>query len=192
MPNKLKDKKVLTKTQDNIIIGSESLFQGSITNSFTKLFSKEHDIALIPNNDKINLQDKLMNLYMSLLDVEELDYDNKIFIGYQKDCYLLFELFSKYNYSFDAAVLINCEIHNEKGYEEYSLAKISTRTKVYNLFGKMTKYRALPFAHVNQEIPKYLSPLASPMYAQEACGLITYDFYKKMFLADNYGEMILL
>ena len=190
MPNKSKDRKVLTKTQDNLIIGSESLFRGSLTDSFTKLFSREHDIALIANDEKLDPELRVMQLYIFLAEMDELQYDKKIFIGYQDDCFLLFELFSKYDYTFDAAILINCEVHNKSGYAQYSLAKLSTRTKVYNLFSKLTKYTALPFAHVNQEIPKYLSPLVSSVYAQEACGLITYDFYQKMFLLDNYGEMI--
>jgi hypothetical protein len=192
MPNKSKDRKVLTKTQDNLIIGSESLFKGSLTDSFSKSFSKEHDIALIAKDEDLSLDDRVMNLYTSLIKMDELEYDKKIFIGYQDDCFLLFELFTKYDYSFDAAVLINCEIHSRSGHPKYSLAKLSTRTKVYNLFSKLTKYTALPFAHVNQEIPKYLSPLVSSVYAQEACGLITYDFHQKMFLSDNYGQMVLI
>ena len=107
MPNKSKDIKVLLKKQDNLILGSERLFTKSLTNSFTKLFANEHDIALIPySNNKFSIE-KTNEIYPSLKNSFESGYDKKIFIGLGQDCEMLFDLYVNYGFTFDGAVFIN-------------------------------------------------------------------------------------
>lgn len=192
MPNKSKDIKVLSKTQNNLILGSEKLFRKSLTNSFTKLFSDEHDIALIPTLRNKSSLEVTHEIYSALKELLDQKYDNIIFIGLGQDCEILFDLYVNYGVLFDGAVFIN-NISNEHELVYGRVIKnVYEKTKIYNLFGKSNNNRVLPKAHTNQFIPTYISPLTTPRFAQEAFGLICYDLYGKMFLQDSKGKMTLV
>lgn len=191
MPNKSKDNKVLTKTQNNLIVGSEKLFRNSLTNVYTKLFTQEHDVALLPSNNKSS-QERTNDLYNSLRKIEGLGYDNKVFIGLGKDSTVLFNLYLDYATTFDVAIFINMDWQEHESVYGRYISKITNQTKIYNLYGKHPKHKELAFANVNQQVPKYLSPLVTEQYALEAVGLLTYDYYDKLYLNDSVGALVSL
>ena len=186
MPNKSKDIKVLLKTQDNLILGSEKLFTKSLTNSFTKLFANEHDIALIPySNNKFSIE-KTNEIYLSLKNSFESGYNKKIFIGHGQDLYV------NYGFTFDGAVFINNLREDHEKLYGNTVRSAYAKTKIYNLYGKGHKYGPLACAHVNQLIPTLISPLTTQRYAQEAYGVVLYDIHEKTYLNDTKGKMALI
>ena len=192
MPNKSKDIKVLLKTQDNLILGSEKLFTKSLTNSFTKLFANEHDIALIPySNNKFSIE-KTNEIYLSLKNSFESGYNKKIFIGHGQDCEMLFDLYVNYGFTFDGAVFINNLREDHEKLYGNTVRSAYAKTKIYNLYGKGHKYGPLACAHVNQLIPTLISPLTTQRYAQEAYGVVLYEIHEKTYLNDTKGKMALI
>lgn len=192
MPNKSKDIKVLSKTQNNMILGSEKLFRKSLTNAYTKLFSNEHDIALIPtSHGKLSIE-KTHNIYPSLNELLKQEYDKKVFIGLGEDCEILFDLYVNYGIVFDGAIFINNVSNEHEMIYGRVIKNVYEKTKIYNLFGKSSNNRVLPKAHTNQLIPTLISPLTTSRFAQEAYGLICYDLYGKMFLDESKGRMALI
>lgn len=177
--------------QNNLIIGSDTLFNSRHKNGFYDLFKNDHDIFMLETNKPNYVND----LVESIKGHMSLDYTHKVFIGSGKDIYILFDLYLQYGIYFDAAVLVNGTYSNtiymdEKTFRYKELVDgLSKKTEIYNLHGKLNKYEELPFAKINQKIDTYIPPTMSSRYSLEAYGLIVYGLYEQNGLSNSVGRV---
>lgn len=175
----------------NLIIGSDSLFTPRHKEGFSNTFRDDHNIFMLESyrtRDNHEVAQSIQNHLSS-------DYDHKIYMGYKQDTYLLFDLYLNHNIVFDAAVLINGSYTgtiymDPQNYRYRELSEgLATKTKIYNIYGKLSKYEPLEFASVNQQITTILPAHLSSRFALEAYGLIVYDLYEQMYLPDTMGRI---
>jgi len=177
--------------QNNLIIGSDNLFNAKHRDSFYNLFRNEHDIFMLEANKTRNID----SIAESITSKMDLDYNHKVFIGSHEDTYLFFDLYLNYGIVFDAAVLVNGSYSNTiyldpHNYRYNELVDgLSHKTQIYNLYGKLPKHESLPFAKVNQPIGTYIPASMSSRFSLEAYGLIVYGLYEQTGLENSIGRL---
>lgn len=177
--------------QDNLIVGSDTLFLPRHRDGFYNLFKNDHDIFMLESH-KTRDNDQLVQ---SLQNHLSSDYNHRVYIGSKQDVYLLFDLYLNHNIAFDAAVLINGSYSgtiymDPRNYRYKELSqKLPLHTKIYNLYGKLPKYESLEFASINQQIPTVLPPQMSSRFSLEAYGLVVYDHYGQSSLSSSVGRL---
>jgi len=177
--------------QNNLIIGSDNLFNAKHKDSFYNLFRNEHDIFMLENHKTrdVDFIAEAIKAKMSL------DYNHKVFIGSGEDVYLFFDLYLEYGIIFDGAILINGTYSNTiyldpSNYRYTELVdQLSHNTEIYNLYGKLSRHEQLIFAKVNENIPTYIPPSMSSRFSLEAYGLLVYGYYEQTGLSNHIGRL---
>lgn len=164
---------MLNKNNRKLIVGSDKLF---ISNNILSQLNKDHDIALFSYDPNQSLIANTKTLYRDIkLHLNE-SKDKLVFMGYKKDCNLLYALAKDKSLFFDGAIFVNYEpMFGSTEFDFKTMDEVALNTKIY-------KYRTSKSLSVGEFIKTPFGSIRSKKLAQNIYASLVYDLYQENFL----------
>ena len=167
-----------------LIVGSEKLFINT-RNNYLNEFKYDHSIAILEDTNELHLSvDQIMKRTDDIITSGKVEYlweddlvTHRSFIGFGSDCYHAFDLASRYNVIFDAAVFINFDwtlLQNQN----LDISHMVRETSMYNIYNKAKYKNTTDIVKVDELIDSKISPVHSKVFSQAVYSFIVYDTYK--------------
>lgn len=175
---------------NNILVGSEKLFRTKapwrINNSLLGQLSKDHNLLLFNiDNNKKPYNKYLSKLSRKLYSLCQREHSHLTFIGIGDECKVLADLYTKFKFKFDTAILIN-NTHSTSIFNQ-----VQGHCAIYNYTTKNMGFQNHMYgAEVNEHVRSYLPAHMSTRLALEITGNLIYDRYQQNFLEENYSNII--
>lgn len=170
-------KTMLTKNR-NLIVGSEKLF---ISNTLLTELALDHDILGFLYDPRKSIIEQVNEIYKNIKGLNISSYSRIVFIGYKKDCELMYHLSGLKNLPFDCAVFVNPEISNPN-------VSPPSLTKLYCV-GNRSNHTPLKGELLYQKVNTPF-PTRSPRLAKEIAAILTYHGYSQLFLAGEPSRIL--
>ena len=175
---------------NNLVLCSDKLIDTKapwrLDDSLIGQLSHDHYIVSISQGQEDNFVkygEKINNKIKKML--KDNSFENKVFIGYGKDCQLVASLYLQYGIKFDYAFFVN-NPHPAKIYDT-----IFSFCAIYNIYTKPElSNRIIAGAECNQYIKTLLPAYMSKRVGLEIAGLLMYDAYKVDYFTENRSILI--
>ena len=176
---------------NKILVGSEKLFRTKapwrINNSFIGQLSKDHRLLLF--NTQFSDVNYRHNLYTNRLSQKLYNMSYNVdgpmtFIGLGQDTQVLLDLYNKYGFKFDTALLINNTVPVGK------IDPLLPFCAVYNFWTKDMGFdNHIEWAEANQYVKTKIPAHLSNRLAMEVAGCLIYERYEQTYLDNNYYKI---
>lgn len=177
---------------NNILVGSEKLFRTKapwrLDSSFIGQLSKDHRLLLFKTmftdtDYKHNLN--VNRISKKLYNISQFSEGHLTFIGLGQDTQVLLDLYTRYGFKFDTAILINNNVPVHK------LEPLLDSCAVYNFWTKDMGFdNHIEWAEVNECVRTKIPAHLSNRLALEVAGCLIYDRYEQMYLENNYAKIL--
>lgn len=174
---------------NKFVLGSRKLFDTKapwrINNSLIGQLNTDHYIAMFDRSAK-DTYDYGIEIYKRLSRIlKNFPFENKVFIGYKRDCLMAPSLKTQFKIDFDTVILI------DNPFPQQAYDPILKTSNIYNI---STKERDaldyLPSAKVNQMVPTILPAHMSNRVHLEATGLLIYGAYNTNHISQETKSIL--
>ena len=177
---------------NNIMVGSEKLFRTKapwrLDSSFIGQLSKDHRLLLFKTmftdtDYKHNLN--VNRISKKLYNISQFSDGHLTFIGLGQDTQVLLDLYTRYGFKFDTAILINNTVPVHK------LDPLLDSCAVYNFWTKDMGFdNHIEWAEVNEYVKTKIPAHLSNRLALEVAGCLIYERYELTHLDNNYAKIL--
>lgn len=175
---------------NKFVLSSRKLFDTKapwkINNSLLGQLKTDHYIALydLSNKDTYDYGTEIYKRLSKIL--KNFPFENKVFIGYKKDCLLAPSLKVQFKIDFDTVILI------DNPYPQQAYDPILKSSNIYNISTReKNALDYLPAAKINQLIPTMLPAHMSNRVHLETTGILTYGVYNTNYISPDVQSILL-